>query len=63
MPRTKRLDLRAWHSMSSSGATVSFCVPQSHFDQVAEKLGYYYVRNGDYYAGKDHLAEQLGTRH
>ena len=41
----------------------SFCVPAHHFDQVAEKLGYCYVRNGDYYASKERLAEHLGTRH
>jgi hypothetical protein len=32
-------------------------VPAADFDQVAELLDYHYVRYGDYYTGKEGLAE------
>jgi hypothetical protein len=35
----------------------SFGVPAADFDQVAELLDYHYVRYGDYYTGKEGLAE------
>jgi len=37
----------------------SFGVPSANFDQVARMLDYHYVRNGDYYASKEDLAETL----